>query len=127
MMEMRFHSHFLEFNVKIENRVRLCRTGWHPVPRFVGQVCYGGRSRHTPTIPAGPTYAGHQGWNELHAVKSVQKIDQYVCDWQSFEQYRQQWCTETMKVPPPHSPASPRPRIDPIHGTQNVPGVIQWP
>ena len=54
--------------------------------------------------------AGHEGWNELHAVKSVQKIDQNVCGAQNFEALRTRWCTLTMEVPPPRKPDSPSPR-----------------
>jgi len=54
--------------------------------------------------------AGHEGWNELHAVKSVQKIDQNVCDGQDFEDYRKRWCSQSMQAPPPRKPGSPDPR-----------------
>lgn len=52
--------------------------------------------------------AGHQGWNELHPVWSVQKI-QDICDVYDFEDYRKRWCDRTMEVPPPRKPADPRP------------------
>ncbi len=49
--------------------------------------------------------ASHQGWNELHAVKSVQKIDDpAVCDWATFNDLRQRWCDRTSEVPPPSDP-----------------------
>ncbi len=49
--------------------------------------------------------ASHQGWNELHAVKSVQKIDDpAVCDWATFNDLQQRWCQRTSEVPPPSDP-----------------------
>ena len=49
--------------------------------------------------------AGHQGWNELHPVKHIQKIpDDKVCQWQSFDDLRNRWCREVGKIP--HVPAS---------------------
>ena len=51
--------------------------------------------------------ASHQGWNELHGVKSVQKIDESLCKSQDFEDLRDRWCKETMKVPPPRKSGAP--------------------
>jgi len=51
--------------------------------------------------------AGHQGWNELHPVKHIQKIpDEQVCTWERFDELRDRWCGETAKVPP-HAFATP--------------------
>ena len=42
--------------------------------------------------------AGHQGWNELHPVKHIQKIpDDKVCQWQSFDDLRNRWCREVAR------------------------------
>jgi len=49
--------------------------------------------------------AGHQGWNELHPVKHIQKIpDDAVCQWESFDDLGGRWCSEVGKIP--HTPAS---------------------
>jgi hypothetical protein len=49
--------------------------------------------------------AGHSGQNELHAVTSVQKIDDpEVCEWGPFQELRDRWCRLTTEVPPPGGP-----------------------
>lgn len=76
--------------------------------------------------------AGHQGWNELHPVKSVQKIDEGVCDSQDFEDLWKRWCVQTMQVPPPREPDSTDPRpsgMSPEQETvwgQQVKPVNRW-
>lgn len=50
--------------------------------------------------------AGHQGWNELHAVKSVQKLPPNICDRPTFKDYRIRCCKLTMEAPPPMKPGS---------------------
>lgn len=54
--------------------------------------------------------AAHQGWNELHPVKSVQKIDETTCHSHDFEDLQKRWCDEVMKVPPPRKPGEPESR-----------------
>jgi hypothetical protein len=45
--------------------------------------------------------AGHQGWNELHPVKHIQKIpDDSVCQWSDFDDLYQRWCEQAAKIPP---------------------------
>ena len=51
--------------------------------------------------------AGHAGWNEIHAVKSVQKIDDaVVCAWQTFDDLHERWCDRVNEVPPEGAPGS---------------------
>jgi hypothetical protein len=51
--------------------------------------------------------AGHQGWNELHAVKSVQKPnDDETSDWESFDDLHERWCDRVSEVPPDGAPGS---------------------
>jgi hypothetical protein len=44
--------------------------------------------------------AGHQGWNEIHAVFSVQRIASTGCDWGNFQKEWDRWCQRTEEVPP---------------------------
>jgi hypothetical protein len=48
--------------------------------------------------------AAHQGWNELHPVKSIQKIDPNSYSWTNFADFRNQWCALTSEVPPYEDP-----------------------
>jgi len=51
--------------------------------------------------------AGHAGWNEIHPVKSVQKLnDSEVCDWQTFDDLHEHWCDRINEVPPEGPPGS---------------------
>jgi len=45
--------------------------------------------------------AGHDGWNELHPVKSIQRIDDDQIDrWDRFEALHGRWCPAVSIVPP---------------------------
>jgi hypothetical protein len=47
----------------------------------------------------------HQGWNELHPVKSIQKIAERIETWEGRADPQAQydlWCTQMMQVPPPN-------------------------
>lgn len=44
--------------------------------------------------------AGHEGWNEIHAVWSVQRIPDPDCDWGTFENVWDRWCERTAEIPP---------------------------
>jgi hypothetical protein len=49
--------------------------------------------------------AGHAGWNELHAVKHVQKLNTPSdCDWAGFDDVYKRWCDRVSETPP-HTPA----------------------
>jgi hypothetical protein len=49
--------------------------------------------------------ASHQGWNELHAVKHIQKIpDESACSWSDFDDLYKRWCDQAGKIP--HAPAT---------------------
>lgn len=62
--------------------------------------------------------AGHQGWNELHPVKSVQRIDDAsVCDWASFDDLKDRWCQKTTEVPPPSDPGKRPAGMTPAQGS----------
>lgn len=54
--------------------------------------------------------AGHQGWNEIHAVFSVQRIASTECDWGTFQKEWDRWCQRTGEVPP-REPGGTRPTI----------------
>lgn len=54
--------------------------------------------------------AGHEGWNELHPVKSVQKPNEDICDVDDFGDQLERWCARTTEVPPPRKPDSTDPR-----------------
>ena len=44
--------------------------------------------------------AGHQGWNEIHAVFSVQRIAPTACDWGNLQKEWDRWCQRSDEVPP---------------------------
>jgi hypothetical protein len=44
--------------------------------------------------------AGHSGWNELHALKTIQKIPEPMVSWSGFEDFHKRWCAEASKAPP---------------------------
>lgn len=44
--------------------------------------------------------AAHSGWNEIHAVHTVQRIPDGTCDWGEFQKVRNRWCEEAGKAPP---------------------------
>jgi hypothetical protein len=48
--------------------------------------------------------AGHGGYNEIHAVRTIQKIPD-SCDWAGFEALHARWCQRVEEVPP--RPADP--------------------
>ncbi len=48
--------------------------------------------------------ASHQGWNELHAVKSVQKLGLDSCGSMNLSSLRTQWCDQMAVVPPIRDP-----------------------
>jgi len=49
--------------------------------------------------------AAHQGWNELHPVKHIQRIpDESVCSWSEFDDLSKRWCDQAEKIP--HAPAT---------------------
>ncbi len=48
--------------------------------------------------------AGHTGWNEIHAVKSVQKVtDPAVFDPATFADLQARWCPLILQAPPLHT------------------------
>jgi len=48
--------------------------------------------------------AGHTGWNEIHAVKSVQKVtDPAVFEAATFENLQSRWCPLVFQAPPLHT------------------------
>src|SRR5262245_9525274 len=71
--------------------------------------------------------AGHHGQNELHAVKSVQKIDDPdVCDWGSFQELSDRWCRHVSDAPPTpgpdgHKPAGMSAEQDEVYDSQTQP------
>jgi len=52
--------------------------------------------------------AAHQGWNEFHPCKTIQKIDSESYDAANFQDYRNRWCTLTAVIPP-YSPPGLKP------------------
>jgi hypothetical protein len=42
---------------------------------------------------------GHEGWNEFHATRTVQKVAYVPKDPAGFEAFRKRWCHEQAKVP----------------------------
>jgi hypothetical protein len=51
--------------------------------------------------------AGHSGWNETHAVKTIQKVPDPVVDWSTFDDFQQRWCRLTSEAPPkPEQPGA---------------------
>ena len=45
--------------------------------------------------------AGHQGWNELHPVKTIQKVCEVADDYQTdFSGWRDRWCGAIAQCPP---------------------------
>jgi hypothetical protein len=54
--------------------------------------------------------AGHSGWNEIHPVTSVQKIDDpRVLEGSVFRDAVARWCKFTGEAPPPTPPGGPKP------------------
>lgn len=50
--------------------------------------------------------AGHSGWNELHPLKTMQKIpDSSGGPWSDFQSFHKRWCERTSEAPP--TPADP--------------------
>ena len=42
---------------------------------------------------------GHTGWNEFHATRIVQKVDNIPNDLTQFAQFQKRWCDQLCKVP----------------------------
>jgi hypothetical protein len=42
---------------------------------------------------------GHEGWNEFHAARTIQKVAYVPNDYAGFEAFRKAWCHEQEKVP----------------------------
>jgi hypothetical protein len=47
---------------------------------------------------------GHSGWNELHPLKRIQKVDPETYVWGDFDDYHQRWCDQIGKAPPAADP-----------------------
>jgi hypothetical protein len=57
---------------------------------------------------------GHSGWNELHPLTRIQKIDPEGYIWGTdFERYRRQWCDRIGEAPPPEEPGVKPPGMTP--------------
>jgi hypothetical protein len=69
--------------------------------------------------------AGHEGWNELHPAKTIQKIDDHSYDGANFPDFYKRACTLTMQVPPfefpPNQPAGMTPTQQVIYDNQRRP------
>jgi hypothetical protein len=51
--------------------------------------------------------AGHSGWNELHALKTIQKIPENQSAWADFDDFHKRWCSRTSEAPPtPEDPGT---------------------
>ncbi len=49
--------------------------------------------------------AGHSGWNELHPVKTIQKLPDPAVDWSRFDDFHRRVCKMTSEAPPrPETP-----------------------
>jgi hypothetical protein len=53
--------------------------------------------------------AGHKGWNELHPLKTIQRIDESSYDDANIVDLRQRWCGSLANVPPFTPPGDPPP------------------
>ena len=66
--------------------------------------------------------AGHQGSNELHPVKTIQKIDSKTYEVEdfskveNFQKFSRRWCNHTEEVPPAADPGV-RPEMTPTQQT----------
>lgn len=71
--------------------------------------------------------AGHSGWNEMHPVKTIQKLPNPAVDWSQFEDFRDRLCKMTSEAPPqPQTPgakpAGMSPGQDTVWTAQQQPG-----
>jgi hypothetical protein len=48
--------------------------------------------------------AGHSGWNELHPVKSIQKISREMYKSEGYYKLHDKWCDQYKKIPPISGP-----------------------
>jgi hypothetical protein len=53
--------------------------------------------------------AGHSGWNELHALKTIQKIPDPMVPSSGFEDFHERWCSRTNEAPPAPDPPGTKP------------------
>ena len=61
--------------------------------------------------------AGHSGWNELHALKTIQKIPDPTAASYEFEDFHKRWCARTAEAPP--TPEEPGTKPAGMTGTQD--------
>lgn len=69
--------------------------------------------------------AGHSGWNEVHAVRIVQKVDNVPRDPTAFADFLSRWCRSLSEVPTVATGVSVPPSPGEI-GTRTLPPQDQW-
>jgi hypothetical protein len=66
---------------------------------------------------------GHTGWAEVHATRTVQKINKYdvPTDETGFTDYQKRWCDRLCEVPPGNTGQSLTPQQQTVVDNQNKP------